>query len=179
MSYHNRLEDSLRFRNVHRIEAGRFQARARRLQVAPKVVSRFWNQFQTSGTIIRRPVQSHPRATTPANDGYLTLSAWEHRQTIDTVFTRDQAAPSRTRISRQTVYRRLAEVLYAQNPVVCLLLSTFHKTARLSWSRTHHSWTYQDWRRILFTHEFSFKSQSYSRRVWSEFGASCPIILPA
>lgn len=123
----------------------------RRLQVATKMVSRFWNEFQTSGTIIRRPDQSRPRATTAANDSYLALSAREHRQTTATVFTRDLAAPSRTRISRQTVYRRLADTLYAQNPVVCLLLSTSHKTAHLSWSRTYHSWTYQEWGRVLMS----------------------------
>lgn len=175
MSSHHRLDDSMRWRAVGRLEAGQSQAEvARWLQVAPKVVSRLWNQFPTSGTVTRKPGQGRPRATTPAQDRYLALSARRHRQTTATELSRDLAAASGKRISRQTVYRRLAErALYARRPVVCLPLSASHRRARLSWSRTHHSWTHQEWGRVLFTDESRFSTQSDSRRVfiWRERGA--------
>ncbi|GFV52109.1 hypothetical protein TNCV_1093261 [Trichonephila clavipes] len=50
------LDDSLRWRAVGRLEAGQSQAKeARWLQV----VSRLWNQFQTSGTVTRKVDTEH------------------------------------------------------------------------------------------------------------------------
>ncbi|KAF8781683.1 hypothetical protein HNY73_012057 [Argiope bruennichi] len=82
MGSHNRLDDSLRWRAVGRLETGQSQAEVtRRLQVAPKVVSRLWNQFQTNGTVTRKAGQGYHRATTPAQDRYLALRARRHRLT--------------------------------------------------------------------------------------------------
>ncbi|GFT53241.1 transposable element Tcb2 transposase [Trichonephila clavipes] len=41
--------------------------------IAHSIVSRFWSQFQTTGTAIRGFSSGHPRGTTPADDRY-TLS---------------------------------------------------------------------------------------------------------
>ena len=66
--------------------------------------------------------------------------------------SQDVPVGSGTRISRQIMYRRLADrSLYAQRPLVCVPLTQFHKKVRLSWSRGHYSRTEQDWRHVLFS----------------------------
>lgn len=105
---HNRRDDSPRWGAAERLEAGQSQAEvAERLQVAPKVVYRLWNQFQTTGNIIRRSSQYRLGATTPTQESSLTLNARRQRQTTPTKLSRDFAFASGTRISRQTVYRHI------------------------------------------------------------------------
>lgn len=56
---------------------------------------------------------------------------------------------------------------------VCILLKAFNRRVQLLWNRIHHSWTQQEWKRILFSDESRFNSQSDCRRVfiWGERGA--------
>ncbi|GFV95956.1 hypothetical protein TNCV_2096251 [Trichonephila clavipes] len=46
-----------------------------------KVVSRLWNQIQTSGTVTRKVSQVRHGASTSAQDRYLDLSPRRHRWT--------------------------------------------------------------------------------------------------
>ncbi|GFX94948.1 uncharacterized protein TNCV_3045801 [Trichonephila clavipes] len=48
---------------------------ARRLNVSRSVVQRLWDQYQSEDSVSRRPVPGRPRATTPAEDRFLALSA--------------------------------------------------------------------------------------------------------
>ncbi|GFU47242.1 HTH_Tnp_Tc3_2 domain-containing protein [Trichonephila clavipes] len=48
---------------------------ARRLNVSRSVVQRLWDQYQSEDFVSRRPVPGRPRATTPAEDRFLALSA--------------------------------------------------------------------------------------------------------
>ncbi|GBM94279.1 hypothetical protein AVEN_61232-1 [Araneus ventricosus] len=76
-------------------------------------------------------------------------------------------------IFRQTVPRRLREGgLFVRQPVLCVLLSPAHVTARLHWAREHHSWTPEQWGHVLFTVESGFNIQNDSRRamIWREPG---------
>ncbi|GFY34189.1 uncharacterized protein TNCV_2504921 [Trichonephila clavipes] len=54
---------------------------ARRLNVSRSVVQRFWDQYQSEDSVSRRPVPGRPRATTPAEDRFLALSARRRRTT--------------------------------------------------------------------------------------------------
>ncbi|GFU52379.1 hypothetical protein TNCV_3958931 [Trichonephila clavipes] len=76
MTYHTRLENSLRWRTVNWLEAGQFQAMGLSdYQVELKLVSWLWNRFQTTFTISRKVNQGQPRAMTSAQNHYLTLKA--------------------------------------------------------------------------------------------------------
>ncbi|GFX62467.1 transposable element Tcb2 transposase [Trichonephila clavipes] len=75
----------------------------------------------------------------------------------------------------KTVARRLrGEGLYARRPVVCVLLTRQHRTARLQWYREHHNWTEQDWACVLFSDESRFSLSSDCRRqlIWRESGTA-------
>ncbi|GFY29535.1 uncharacterized protein TNCV_2627051 [Trichonephila clavipes] len=76
MSQRRRLPNSLRWRAVGCMEMGLSQAdAARRLNVSRSVVQRLWDQYQSEDSVSRRPVPGRPRATTPAEDRFLALSA--------------------------------------------------------------------------------------------------------
>ncbi|GFV30123.1 transposable element Tcb2 transposase [Trichonephila clavipes] len=75
----------------------------------------------------------------------------------------------------KTVARRLrGGGLYARRPVVCVLLTRQHHTARLQWCRDHHNWTEQDWACVLFSDESRFSLSSDCRRqlIWRESGTA-------
>ncbi|GFU87950.1 paired domain-containing protein [Trichonephila clavipes] len=82
MSQRRRLPNSLRWRAVGWMEMGLSQADAdRRLNVSRSVVQRLWDQYQSEDSVSRRPVPGRPRATTPAEDRFLALSARRRRTT--------------------------------------------------------------------------------------------------
>ncbi|GFU35758.1 hypothetical protein TNCV_2955151, partial [Trichonephila clavipes] len=49
--------------------------------VSRSVVQRLWDQYQSEDSVSRRPVPGRPRATTPAEDRFLALSARRRRTT--------------------------------------------------------------------------------------------------
>ncbi|GFV50024.1 hypothetical protein TNCV_2372671 [Trichonephila clavipes] len=55
MSFHNRLDDDLRWRAVGWTDGGMSQEEeARNLNVSRMVISRLWKQFKTMGIVVRR-----------------------------------------------------------------------------------------------------------------------------
>ncbi|GFV40301.1 uncharacterized protein TNCV_3629991 [Trichonephila clavipes] len=70
---------------------------------------------------ISRPVPGRPRATTPAEDRFLALSARRRRTTTVPQLVADHFQASGRRISATTVRNRLHNAgLYARRPVVCV-----------------------------------------------------------
>ncbi|GFV27696.1 histone-binding protein RBBP4 [Trichonephila clavipes] len=115
------------------------------------------------------------RSTTPAEDGYIVLSAKRNRRTTAQQVANQFLSTSGKQISRKTVARRLREGgLYARRPVVCVPLTRQHRTARLQWCREHHNWTEQDWACVLFSDESRFSLSSDCRRqlIWRESGTA-------
>ncbi|GFX47722.1 transposable element Tcb2 transposase [Trichonephila clavipes] len=122
MSQRRRLPNSLRWRAVGWMEMGLSQAdAARRLNVSRSVVQRLWDQYQSEDSVSRRPVPGRPRATTPAEDRFLALSARRRRTTTVPQLVADHFQASGRRISATTVRNRLHNAgLYARRPVVCV-----------------------------------------------------------
>ncbi|GFT87165.1 uncharacterized protein TNCV_3473971 [Trichonephila clavipes] len=122
MSLRRRLPNSLRWRAVGWMEMGLSQADvARRLNVSRSVVQRLWDQYQSEDSVSRRPVPGRPRATTPAEDRFLALSARRRRTTTVPQLVADHFQASGRRISATTVRNRLHNAgLYARRPVVCV-----------------------------------------------------------
>ncbi|GFU94347.1 transposable element Tcb2 transposase [Trichonephila clavipes] len=108
MSQRRRLPNSLRWRAVGWMEMGLSQADAvRRLNVSRSVVQRLWDQYQSEDSVSRRPVPGRPRATTPAEDRFLALSARRRRTTTVPQLVADHFQASGRRISATTVRNRL------------------------------------------------------------------------
>ncbi|GFT46240.1 transposable element Tcb2 transposase [Trichonephila clavipes] len=147
MSQRRRLPNSLRWRAVRWMEMGLSQAdAARRLNVSRSVVQRLWDQYQSEDSVSRRPVPGRPRATTPAEDRFLALSARRRRTTTVPQLVADHFQASGRRISATT------------------------RRNRLCWAREHVSWTQQQWASVLFTDESRFTMESDSGRllIWRE-----------
>ncbi|GFX12493.1 transposable element Tcb2 transposase [Trichonephila clavipes] len=172
MSQRRRLPNSLRWRAVGWMEMGLSQAdAARRLNVSRSVVQRLWDQYQSEDSVSRRPVQGRPRATTPAEDRFLALSARRRRTTTVPQLVADHFQASGRRISATTVRNRLHNAgLYARRPVVCVPLNGRQRRNRLCWAREHVSWTQQQWASVLFTDKSRFTMESDSGRllIWRE-----------
>ncbi|GFW89722.1 HTH_Tnp_Tc3_2 domain-containing protein [Trichonephila clavipes] len=97
---------------------------ARRLNVSRSVVQRLWDQYQSEDFVSRRPVPGRPRATTPAEDRFLALSAQRRRTTTVPQLVADHFQASGRRISATTVRNHLHNAgLYARRPVVCVPLN--------------------------------------------------------
>ena len=88
MTSRRRMEDSERWRAVGRIEAGQsITDVALFFGVHHSVISRLWKQFQTTQTVVRRPVAGRPRVTTPAEDRYIATVAKRNRRATSTRVT--------------------------------------------------------------------------------------------
>ncbi|GFT29794.1 transposable element Tcb2 transposase [Trichonephila clavipes] len=68
---------------------------------------RLWDQYQSEDSVSRRPVPGRPRATTPAEDRFLALSARRRRTTTVPQLVADHFQASGRRISATTVRNRL------------------------------------------------------------------------
>ncbi|GFU99346.1 HTH_Tnp_Tc3_2 domain-containing protein [Trichonephila clavipes] len=120
---------------------------------------------------LRRPVPGQPRATTPAEDRFLALSARRRRTTTVPQLVADHFQASGRRISATMVRNRLHNAgLYARRPVVCVPLNGRQRRNRLCWARELVSWTQQQWASVLFTDEsrFTMKSDSGRLLIWRE-----------
>ncbi|GFX71342.1 transposable element Tcb2 transposase [Trichonephila clavipes] len=172
MSQRRRLPNSLRWRAVGWMEMGLSQAdAARRLNVSRSVVQRLWDQYQSEDSVSRRPVPGRPRATTPAEDRFLALSARRRKTTTVPQLVSDHFQASGRRIFATTVRNRLYNAgLYARRPVVCVPLNGRQRRNRLCWAREHVSSTQQQWASVLFTDESRFTMESDSGRllIWRE-----------
>ncbi|GFT06846.1 HTH_Tnp_Tc3_2 domain-containing protein [Trichonephila clavipes] len=85
---------------------------------------------------LKRPDPGRPRATTPAEDRFLALSARRRRTTTVPQLVADHFQASGRRISATTVRNRLHNAgLYARRPVVRVPLNGRQRRNRLCWAR--------------------------------------------
>ncbi|UYV69889.1 hypothetical protein LAZ67_7001107 [Cordylochernes scorpioides] len=113
------------------------------------------------------------KKTATSEDRYLVVTAKRHREMTAIQLSNELSSATGTRISRQTVYRRLHEgALYARRPMVCIPLTSAHRRARLNWCLEHHAWIHDQWANVLFSDESRFSLNTDSRRVfiWREPG---------
>ncbi|GFU54534.1 HTH_Tnp_Tc3_2 domain-containing protein [Trichonephila clavipes] len=136
MSQRRRLLNSLRCSWMNGMGLSQADA-ARRLNVSRNVVQRLWDQYQSEDSVSRRPVPGRPRATTPAEDRFLALSARRRRTTTVPQLVADHFQASGRRISATTVRNRLHNAsLYARRPVACVPLRTTAKEPLMLGKRT-------------------------------------------
>ncbi|GFT92278.1 HTH_Tnp_Tc3_2 domain-containing protein [Trichonephila clavipes] len=152
MSSRHHIDDFMFGRIIGKIEEGRkITDVAGEFDIAHSVVSRLWKRQ------IYRPISKKEQAH-HSSAGGKSVSC----------FLRKADLP-------KTVARRLREGgLYAHTPVVCVPLTSQHRTARLQSCREHHNWTEQDWACVLFLDESRFSLSSDCRRqpIWRESGTA-------
>ncbi|GFW67362.1 HTH_Tnp_Tc3_2 domain-containing protein [Trichonephila clavipes] len=88
MTSRKRMEASESWRAVGRIEAGQsITDVALFFNVHHSVISRLWKPFQTSQTVVRRPIGGRPRVTAPVEDRYIAIVAKRNRRATSTSVT--------------------------------------------------------------------------------------------
>ncbi|GFW16980.1 transposable element Tcb2 transposase [Trichonephila clavipes] len=147
------MEDSEFRRAVRRIEAVQsITYVALFFDIHHSVISRVWKQFQTTQTVVRRPVGGRPRVTTPAKDRYIAIVDKRNRRATSIRVTSMVTASIGKAIYAATVRRRLhMNGLYARAPRVCNPLSVQSRGARLKWCRDHGNWTVSDWGNVMLS----------------------------
>ncbi|GFW25774.1 HTH_Tnp_Tc3_2 domain-containing protein [Trichonephila clavipes] len=139
MAQRKHLDDFLRGRIIGRMECGRTQLEvSEELGIAKSIISRLWQRFQDDGNASRCYSTGHPRVTTPNEDRYLAVTAKRNRRSTASDLSRQLSSATDTKISMQTVYRRLEHIgLYSRRPVGRVPLTATHRRLRLTWSREH------------------------------------------
>ncbi|GFW50697.1 HTH_Tnp_Tc3_2 domain-containing protein [Trichonephila clavipes] len=133
MTSRKRMEDSERWRAVGRIEAGQLITDvALFFGVHHSVISCLSKEFQTTQTVVRRPVGGHPEVTTPEEDRYIAIVAKRNHRATSTRVTSMVTTSIGKAISAATVRRRLhMNGLYAWVPRVCVPPSVQSRGVRL------------------------------------------------
>jgi transposase len=86
------------------VEDGRSQRYVANLVgVNQSTVSRVVSRYQETGGFERRPVQGRPKATTPADNRFLSIQALRRRHVTSTQLQHDLAATRNTQVSSHTV----------------------------------------------------------------------------
>ncbi|GFU98167.1 transposable element Tcb2 transposase [Trichonephila clavipes] len=149
MSQRRRLPNSLRWRAVGWMEMGLSQA-----DVAET-----------------RPVPGRPRATTPAEDRFLALSARRRRTTTVPQLVARPLSSIRKKNLRYYGAKSFSQCRSVCKKTSCVRsLNGRQRRNRLCWAREHVSWTQQQWASVLFTDESRFTMESDSGRllIWRE-----------
>ncbi|GFT34479.1 transposable element Tcb2 transposase [Trichonephila clavipes] len=135
-SVRRHLDAFTRGRIIGKLEEGRSVTSVNaEFEIAHRIVSRLWRQFQTTGTAIRGFSSGRPRGTTP---GHIVLR--NRRQTAGEIARHTTQATGRP-ISRFTVARRLhGGGLFARHPVRCVHLTPARRRRRSLWCRKHRNW---------------------------------------
>ena len=154
----------LRGRIIGRLELGRTQMEvSEELGITRSVISRFWRLFQDYGNFSRRYSTGRPRITTANDDRYFAVTAKRNRRSTASDLSRQLFSATDTTVSRQTVYRRLGNiVLCARWPVRCVPLTATHRRQQLAWRREHALWREQLWACVMLSDNSKCSLRSYS-----------------
>jgi transposase len=137
---------------------------AQRVGINQSTVSRILRRYRETGGYSRRPGRG--KATTADQDRFLRLQELRTRFVTSTILQTRFLERYNTRISQDTVRRRLRETeLRPYVPATGPLLTPVHRRARLEFAREHVDWDIASWSRILFSDEFRSSLVSNDRRI--------------
>ncbi|GFT21342.1 HTH_Tnp_Tc3_2 domain-containing protein [Trichonephila clavipes] len=120
---------------------------------------------------VQKTCSGRPRATTPAEDRFLALSARRRRTTTVPQLVADHFQASGRRISRYYGAKSSSQCRSVCKKTSCVRsLNGRQRRNRLCWASEHVSWTQQQWASELFTDESRFTMESDSGRllIWRE-----------
>jgi len=118
-------------------------------------------KFERHGTVKRLAGSGRPRKTSKAIDDQIK-EAHDSDRFKTSVETADEF-----NLSAKTVRRRLAERgLNARRPAVKPRLTAEHKQLRLKWAKKYRRFTWEDWKKVIFSDETSFSVSQTGRGSW-------------
>ena len=148
-------------------------AAARQIGVHHSTVSRLRSRYEAIGSLKDRCRTGRLRKTSAAEDRYIIMmSRWNCFMSVRKVTNQLRAATG-TRVSAQTIRRRLYRGrLHARRPYVGVSLTRRHCQDRVNWARNHRCWTQHQWINILFTDKshFTVDFADGRARVWRRSG---------
>ena len=122
MTSRRQMEDSEYWRFVGHIETGQsITDVALFFGFHHSVISRLWKRFQTTQTVVQKPVADRPRVTTPAEYRYIAILIKRNCRATSALVTSMVTASNCKAISAAAVRRRLH--MYARVPRVFVFLS--------------------------------------------------------
>ncbi|GFU99964.1 paired domain-containing protein [Trichonephila clavipes] len=145
MSQRRRLPNS--FKVARQLDGWKWDCReadaaCRRLNVSRSVVQRLWDQYQSEDSVSRRPVPGRPRATTPAEDRFLALSARRRRTTTVPQLVCRPLSSIRKKNLRYYGAKSSSQCRSVCKKTSCVRsLNGRQRRNRLCWAREHVSWT--------------------------------------
>ena len=116
-------------------------------------ISRLIKKFITTGCATVSHVGGRPRSTTPRQDSMIIRSVKKDPFKSSTIITKEL----KLEVSSSTVRRRLIEAkLYSRRPAKKPLISQKNRKRRLLFAKSHLNWTFNDWKKVLFSDESKF-----------------------
>ena len=176
-----RLDRVARARAIGQIEAGRqLKDATAAFGVNRSTITRLRQPYVQTGSVEDRPRPGQPRVTSQRTDRAIRLTHLRSRFHPATETANETPGRNRSRISPQTVRRRLRDAgICCRRPYYGTRLTRGHRVRRRNWAAAHAQWRRNDWENVLFTDECkvmvdsSDKCQHCYRRNGERFSDAC------
>jgi len=133
------------------------------LSIARTTVVSFLQRFDKRGSEenLRRP--GRPRKTSARFDRHLIHAALANSR----IPFADLRNIINSDVSVSTIHRRLHEDhIHKWRATERALLTEEHAKKRLKWAREHRTWTWEDWKHVVWSDECAVQKDSDNRQVW-------------
>jgi hypothetical protein len=134
------------------------------LNIPETTLRRKWSQFKMEGNLDPRPRSGRPKITTDRERIRICraskIDPWASSKKI-------KQDIGRADISERTIRRILVDVggLKSRKAAKKPFLSEKNRLKRLRWARDHINWTYDDWKKVLWSDESKFMMRKQGSRL--------------
>lgn len=127
---------------------------ARNFGMNVSTVHRLLRRHEETGLLTRRPGSGRKRCTSARDDRYIVTSMLRNRHQTAVQIQHELQDVRGTQISARTARRRMKDSgLTPHRPATGPQLTRAHRVARLQFAQLHHTWSMEQWSRVLFSDE--------------------------
>ena len=148
-----------------------------------KAVTNIIQRHEESGSTDYGPRSGRPSKSTPREDRKLIRLCFTDRHNNSSDLRKEWREHTGVDVTSRTVRRRLCKgALKGCKARRKPLLTAIQRKRRLEWCHSHKSWSLDQWKRILFSDEFTFTLQSHAGNNWvrrrqgEEFKPECILL---